>query len=56
MIVIHKSWCSACQKLGTLFAESDEIVNLSKQFVMINVLDDEEPKDAKYQPGIFLLF
>lgn len=52
MIVIHKSWCGACKRLAPQFAESEEILNLSAQFVMINVQDDEEPKDKLYAPGI----
>lgn len=50
MVVIHKSWCGACKRLGPLFANSEEILNLSKEFVLVNIQDDEEPADVLYKP------
>lgn len=32
------------------FAASKEIEDLSSHFVMVNVEDDEEPKDEQYSP------
>lgn len=50
MMVIHKSWCGACKRLGPEFAKSEAILAASKDFVMINVHDDEEPNDEEYTP------
>lgn len=50
VVVIHKSWCGACRNLGPVFAASEELMSLAKDFVMINVADDEEPRDAAWHP------
>ncbi|KAK2183317.1 hypothetical protein NP493_315g01024 [Ridgeia piscesae] len=50
MLLIHKSWCSACKALKPKFVTSEKIEKLSKKFVMVNTMDDDEPEDDKYSP------
>ena len=50
MVVVHKSWCGACKRLGPSFAAEQRVKDLAENFVMINVHDDEEPADDKYKP------
>lgn len=50
MVIIHKSWCTACNNLKPKFASSDEIHDLSKHFVMVNLMDDDEPSDKNFSP------
>ncbi|VDN07706.1 unnamed protein product [Thelazia callipaeda] len=52
-LLIHKTWCGACQALKNEFKSSkhrDELVELAEKFVMTNTEDDEEPEDEKYAP------
>jgi protein-disulfide reductase (glutathione) len=50
-LLIWKTWCGACKALRPKFAASSAILAESSNFVMVNVVDDEEPQDAKYKPG-----
>jgi len=50
VLIIHKSWCGACKALMPKIKTSKELADLSTKFVMVNVMDDEEPQDDLYKP------
>uniref|UniRef100_A0A0K0FAZ2 Thioredoxin domain-containing protein n=1 Tax=Strongyloides venezuelensis TaxID=75913 RepID=A0A0K0FAZ2_STRVS len=57
-LMIHKTWCNACKLLKKSFfddPEQEKIVEASKDFVMVNLEDDEEPQDEMYGPdGMYI--
>lgn len=49
MLVVHASWCSQCRALKPEFAD-DDLRELSEQFVMVNVDQDEVPRALEFAP------
>uniref|UniRef100_F1L356 Thioredoxin domain-containing protein 12 n=1 Tax=Ascaris suum TaxID=6253 RepID=F1L356_ASCSU len=53
-LLIHNTWCKACLDLQKELRdhpdERKEIVELSRQFVMVNVVGKEEPNEEEYSP------
>jgi len=65
-VMVHGKWCAASQALKPKFSTSSAIKELSKNFVMVNMEDDEEPQgengeefkfgpDGGYVPRIVFL-
>ncbi|XP_077291059.1 thioredoxin domain-containing protein 12-like [Arctopsyche grandis] len=50
LLMIHKSWCGACKALKPKFAASESLLKLSQHFVMVNLMDEDEPSDSNYSP------
>lgn len=49
MLVVHASWCSQCRALKPEFGDS-ELKELSDQFVMVNLDQDEVPRALEFAP------
>uniref|UniRef100_A0A914I9H9 Thioredoxin domain-containing protein n=1 Tax=Globodera rostochiensis TaxID=31243 RepID=A0A914I9H9_GLORO len=52
-LLVHKSWCGACQALKKSFSTSSkrkELLELSNKFVMSNTNDEDETEDEEYAP------
>jgi protein-disulfide reductase (glutathione) len=45
MLILHKSWCGACKRLRPSFAETEQVQQLAKSFVMVSAEDDEKPHE-----------
>lgn len=52
IILIGKQWCPSCKKIGLKFQSDKELIELSRNFVMISCYDDEEPDYDDFRPGI----
>jgi len=53
LLLVHNTACHQCQKLKKAFTTSpytEDIVRLSKDFVMVNLQNEEEPAEDKYSP------
>ena len=55
IILIEKTWCPTCKKVGQRYQNDPEFLELSKQFVMICCMDDEEPNYDEFRPGTLKL-
>lgn len=47
MLVVHASWCRSCRALKPAF-EDRELAKLTRDFVMVNVDQDEDPSVRAY--------
>eukprot|EP00124_Ichthyophonus_hoferi_P005399 Ihof_evm2s772 gene=Ihof_evmTU2s772 len=46
-LLIHRSWCGACQELQKTFSASQKIKDLAEKFTMVNIdetIDPEKPE------------
>jgi protein-disulfide reductase (glutathione) len=50
MMVVHTSWCGNCQKLKRTFNNDRTLEQLSEQFVMVHVDQEEFPEAMLYGP------
>ncbi|XP_026477125.1 thioredoxin domain-containing protein 12-like [Ctenocephalides felis] len=50
LVIIHKSWCSSSCALAESARKCPEMIRLANFFIMVNLRDDQEPKDKKYMP------
>lgn len=50
MVCIHRKWCPACHTLMPKLTSNAQIIELSKQFVMVECSKDLDPADAKFSP------
>ncbi len=50
MMVVHTSWCPKCRSLKAVFNTDPQIEQLSEQFVMVHVDQDQTPAATLYAP------
>lgn len=50
MVLIHKTWCGACKRLKSVFADSTAIAEAARGMISINLEDDEEPTQDQFRP------
>ena len=53
IVVIGKRFSGACRDFARSIADNKELISMSRHFVMILALDDDEPEDEKWLPGVF---
>ncbi len=54
MLLVHASWCSKCKALRPAFFD-ERLVAASRDFVMVNVDQDEVPEVRAYAPdGVYI--
>lgn len=53
IVVIGKRFSGACRDFARSIADNKELISMSRHFVMILALDDDEPEDEKWLPGGF---
>eukprot|EP01065_Artemidia_motanka_P039567 TRINITY_DN48539_c0_g1_i1.p1 TRINITY_DN48539_c0_g1~~TRINITY_DN48539_c0_g1_i1.p1 ORF type:complete len:177 (+),score=48.25 TRINITY_DN48539_c0_g1_i1:53-583(+) len=48
MLVLHKSWCSECRRLGEEFATSRGIERRADSFVLVNCMNEDPGCESSY--------
>ena len=56
MVVFHRSYCGACQRLGESARDNEEFIELTKQFVMISCHESGICDNDAYAIGFFECF
>lgn len=54
IIIIHKSWCPSSLSFAKRFSSSSDIRSLMQKYVFISLMDDDEPLDDKFSPGMLI--
>jgi hypothetical protein len=49
MLVVHAAWCRSCKALKPSFGDAS-LVDLSHDFVMVNLDQDAEPRSLQFAP------
>lgn len=50
LMFVHRHWCKSCKDLVPKINNSSKIQELSKKFIMLDLSEEDEPKDSIYAP------
>ena len=52
LVLFHRSYCGACKRLGNDVRQNKQLIELSKQFVMISCDGTNDPEGDAFEIGI----